>query len=223
MKQLLIIAAVLAAVFASTFLLIKGTGLVTLADIEGALAKASRLDSIYVVGIIVVLLFSDLFIAIPTLTVSILAGYFLGFALGGVSSLVGMLASGVTGYFICWKYGPSLLLRIYKDPKPLQEMQSLFAEHGTIALILCRAAPILPEVCCCLAGANRMPVQRFLVFYIIGTAPYAFIAAYAGSQSSLADPKPAAMAFIGVSSVLWLAWSIFIRRNYGKGTAEVEL
>lgn len=222
MKQLLIVACVLAAIFASTFLILNKTGILTVENIEVALNAASSVNPMYVAAIVVFLLFSDIFIAIPTLTISILAGYFLGFYAGGASAFSGMFLAGVTGYFICWKFGPGLLLKIYKDQGKLNEMRRVFSEHGSVVLMMCRAAPILPEVSCCLAGATKMPVQKFLLFYVIATAPYAFIAAYAGSQSSLADPKPAILTAIAMSLVLWVSWALFLRRNYGKKVSEKQ-
>lgn len=214
MKQLMIVALILATLFASTFLLLKATGLISAEHIKALLVDASEVNAIYVAGCIVVLLFLDLFIAIPTLTVSIMSGYFLGPLIGGVSAAAGMMMAGIGGYAISWRYGPRLLRRLYDDPAKLQEMQRVFTNQGMIMLIICRAAPILPEVCCCLAGANRMPLPRFLSCYAAATIPYAFIAAYAGALSSLANPMPAIMTAIAISSSLWLAWFLVLRNGY---------
>lgn len=213
MRQLITLAMTLAAIFASTFILIKTTGILTVEDIESLLTTASQINPLYVVAVVIALLFADLLIAIPTLTITILSGYFLGFLLGGISAMSGMLLAGLVGYMICWFYGPGLLMKIYKNPEKLREMERVFSLHGSMVLIICRALPILPEVSCCLAGANRMPFWRFLLYYSIGTIPYAFIAAYAGSQSSLNDPTPAIFTAIAISLFLWLAWYIFLRKN----------
>lgn len=211
------VALVLAVAFASTFILIDTTGVLTIEDVRRLLTAAADLDPLYVAVCVFMLLLADIFIAMPTLTVALLAGHFTGFAMGGISATTGMMAAGIVGYAISWRYGPSLLHRIYKDSRKIENMQRIFSEHGTVTLILCRAVPILPEVCCCLAGANRMPFQKFIICYGIGTVPYAFIAAYAGSQSSLADPRPAIFTAIALSLLLWLSWFIFIRKSYGKG------
>lgn len=216
MKQLMVIALLLAVAFASTFVLINVTGMIAIEDIRRLLSGAAEVDPLYVAACISVLLLADIFIAIPTLTVALLAGHFTGFTMGGISAATGMMAAGVVGYIISWRYGSSLLVRIYKDPRKIEEMQRIFSEHGIVALLICRAMPILPEVCCCLAGANRMPFRTFIVCYGVGTVPYAFIAAYAGSQSSLVDPKPAIFAAIGLSLALWLSWLVFIRKIHGK-------
>lgn len=216
MKQLLAIALILGSAFASTFILIKTTGILTIEDINHWLAMAAEINPLYVVIVIFILLFLDLFIAIPTLTICILSGYFLGWMTGGLTSTAGMLMAGVTGYWICRAVGPNLLMRIYKDQKKLVEMQTIFSTHSTSVILMCRALPILPEVVCCMAGANKKSFFSFMNYYSISTVPYAFIAAYAGSQSSLTNPTPAILTAIGLSLTLWLSWFIFLRRNYFK-------
>jgi uncharacterized membrane protein YdjX (TVP38/TMEM64 family) len=151
-------------------------------------------------------------VAVPTLTITILAGYFLGFALGALSVFVGLMLSGLGGYFISRHYGSSLLKKIYKDSNKLDEMSYIFTKHGTVLLVMCRAMPMLPEISYCLSGANRMPFLKFLLFFLIGTVPYLLIATYAGSQSSLENPTPAILAAIAISTTLWLAWFFFIQK-----------
>ena len=212
MKELLKTALVLAAFFASTFILMKLLGLLSVDDVKVWLTKASQINYYYVSFIVVSLLFLDLIIAVPTLTVSLLAGYFLGFPLGALTVFIGFMLSGVTGYLISRRYGLALLERIYKEPQKLHEMQSIFTQYGATVLIMCRAIPILPEVSCCLSGANKMPFLRFLTFYMIGSVPYLLIATYAGSQSSLDNPKPAIFTAITLSLILWGAWFFFFKK-----------
>lgn len=216
MRQLITIALILAAAFASTFIIIKATGVLTVEDVKHWLTVASEINPIYVALAVVILLFADLFIAVPNLTVCILSGYFLGWLSGGLAATAGMMLAGIVGYWLCWAIGPKFLLKIYKDPKKLEEMQAIFSEHGASVILMCRALPILSEVVSCLAGANKMSFFRFMFYYSISTIPYSFIAAYAGSKSSLANPTPAILAAIGISLALWFSWFIFLRRHYPK-------
>lgn len=216
MKQLLTIALVLAAAFASTFIVIKATGILTIEDIINWLTAGLEINPAYVVLTVIFLLFSDLFIAVPTLTICILSGYFLGWLTGGLAATVGMMLAGMTGYWICWAIGPEFLMKIYKDPKKLAEMQNIFSEHSTSVILMCRAIPILPEVVSCMAGANKMLFVRYMLFYSISTVTYAFIAAYAGSKSSPTNPTPAIFTAIGISLALWLSWLVFLRRVYSR-------
>ena len=144
MKELLTTALILAIFFASTFVLIKVFGLFSIDDVKLLwLAQASEVHYLYVAFIVILLLFADLFIAVPTLTITILAGYFLGFAFGALSVFVGFMLSGLVGYTLSRRYGSSLLQKIYKDQGKLDEMQSIFTKHGPTVLIMCRAMPIL--------------------------------------------------------------------------------
>lgn len=213
MKSLVQVALVLAVILVFPLIIIGVTGVLTLDDIKSALAAAAQINPMLVAFVVIVLLLLDLFIPVPTLALGLLAGYFLGALYGGLSVAIGVMLAGLTGYTICWYYGPGLLLKIYKDPQKLREMGDIFSTRGTIVLIICRALPMLPEVSCCLAGANRMGFGKFLLCYAIGSVPYAFITAYAGSQSSLSDPRPAIFAGIAILLVLWLAWLIFLRSN----------
>lgn len=213
MKQLITVALALASLFASAFLILNTTGVLTVEGVEAGLKMASEVNAIYVVISIVALLLADIFIAVPTLTIAILSGYFLGFGLGAFSATLGMALASATGYVICRLYGPGLLKKIYPDSHKREEMQSLFNLHGSTVLLICRAMPILPEVSCCMAGANRMPFIRFFTYYMVSTLLYASIAAFAGSRSSLDSPQPAIYAAIGLVLFFWVSWAVFIRRT----------
>ncbi len=212
MKQLFAIALGLALLFASTFAIIKFTGILSIDDIKAFLTAAHETAPAYVAATVIALLVADLFIAVPTLTVTILAGYFLGFPLGFLAGATGLLTAGTLGYAITYTYGPGLLRRINKDEAKQAEMAAVFARYGGVVLVVCRALPILPEVSCCLAGATRMRFRKFFAAFVLGTVPYALIATYAGSRSSLDDPKPAILAAIGLSMVLAVAWMMLLRR-----------
>lgn len=212
MKHLIYAALGLATVFASTFLIIKLTGVLSVEDIKAFLTQAHETAPIYVALAVIILLVADLFIAVPTLTVTILSGYFLGFPLGFLAGATGLLTAGTLGYAISYAYGPKLLHRINKNAEKQAEMESVFSRYGGLVLVICRAMPILPEVSCCLAGATRMRFSEFLAAFLLGTIPYALIAAWAGSKSSLEDPKPAILTAIGMSLFLAGAWMILLKR-----------
>jgi len=214
MKDLIKAMLVLALVFTTTFIVIKVTGLFTLNDINSWLEEAQNIHPAYLSLLIIALLFSDLFIAIPTMTVTIMAGYFLGWHLGAIASTTGFFLAGTIGYILSRIYGWELLHRIYKKRERLEEMHRIFSAYGPFMLIICRAMPILPEVSCCMAGATRMKFGRFISMYALGTVPYALIVTYAGSISSLEKPTPAIVAAISISSGLWLMWFILAKRIY---------
>jgi len=203
----------LAAIFATSFLIAKSTGLFSIDQIEEWLQNAQRLSPIYVGSIVAAVLFADLFIAVPTLTVTILAGYFLGFPAGTIAALVGTMMAGVIGYGISHQFGDKVMKIVSKDPEKIQQIKTTFHEHGFVMILLSRAAPIVPEISACLAGFTRMPFSRFITAWTLCTVPYVMIAAYAGSVSTLSDPKPAIFAAIGISGTLWIAWYFFRRKT----------
>jgi len=220
MKDLVKIMLTLALLFASTFIVLKLTGVLTFEDIEALLYEVQALNPALLAMVVVVLLFADLFIAIPTMTVSIMAGYFLGWPMGFAATLCGLLLAGMTGYGVSRRYGWRLLNHIYKDRQRLDEIHEAFSDYGPIMLIICRAAPILPEVSCCMAGATRMSFYKFLSMFALGTVPYALITTYAGSISTLEKPTPAIVIAIGLSLTLWLAWFFLGRRLRSGNSVE---
>ncbi len=214
MRDLIKMGLVLGAVFASTFVILRLAGVLGLEDIRGWFVSAHGIAPMYLAMLVIALLFADLLVAMPTLTISILAGYFLGGFWGAVVAATGMMAAGVAGYGLGRRYGTVLLARIHRDERKLAEIEAIFAERGLLVLFVCRAVPILPEVSCCLAGATRMPFGRFMTGFAIGTVPYAVIASHAGAVSSLDDPLPAILVFVALPGVLWLCWYfLFLRKR----------
>ncbi|MCE3254150.1 MAG: hypothetical protein K0Q67_3170, partial [Cellvibrio sp.] len=88
MKQLITSALILLAIFASTFFISRITGVLTVEDIKSALTKAFQVNLIYVAMTVTLLLFIDLFIAIPSLTMRIFSGHFPGAITGGASGAI---------------------------------------------------------------------------------------------------------------------------------------
>ena len=220
MKSLLKVMITLALLFASTFIILKSTGLITIEKIEMWLEMAKTANPLYVGGIVAALLFADLFVAVPTMTVMILGGFFLGSVYGAIAGIIGLFAAGTCGYGISRKYGNIFINFLIKDQEKRDEAIALFHEHGSIVILLSRAAPILPEVSACMAGMTRMPFRKFLALWLISAVPVAVIAAYAGSISTLEDPMPAILTIIGLSAFFWTGWFIFKRIQKRKGSLK---
>jgi len=199
--------------FATTFLLLNATGVVTVAKIEVWLTLARDADPLWVAPIIALLLFVDLIISVPTLATITLSGYFLGPIVGALAGIAGLVMAGLGGYTISRRYGDLLLRIVVKDETKRRDAIVTFQEHGAVVILLSRASPILPEVSACMAGMTGMPLGKFLALWLASSVPYAVIAAYAGSISSLDNPKPAIVAAIGLISFLWLSWLLVRRRG----------
>jgi uncharacterized membrane protein YdjX (TVP38/TMEM64 family) len=208
MKDLIKIALVLAAAFASTFVIINGLGLITEEGVSEFLQQARLINPWWLAALVIGLLWVDLLIAVPTMTTILFAGFLMGPVYGGLASAVGLMVLGVTGYGMGCRIGRPVLTRLFKDEKRLPEIESAFARNDLLLLFVCQAMPILPELSCVLAGIARMRFSRFLFGYAVGVVPFAFIVAYAGSISTLSNPGPALYTAIGISLSLLAAWKL---------------
>ncbi|NTS78257.1 VTT domain-containing protein [Catenovulum sp. SM1970] len=219
MKAILKIGLILSLLFASTFIMIKSSGVMTIEDIEYALNQAQSASPWLVASIIIALLFADLFIAVPTLTICILAGYFLGPTVGAAAAISGITLAGIAGYLLSIRYGDKVLAKLIPNAKERANAKSDFIEYGTVSLLLSRALPILPETSACLAGLCQMKFKRFISCWLISAVPYSILASYAGSISNVSNPKPAIFTAIGLTSFFWLAWWVFTWQKKNKQTA----
>lgn len=217
MKPLLKVMLLLATAFALTFFVGRVLGILTVENVWHWLELAGSVDPLWLAGTVVVLLFLDLFVAVPTLTITILGGFFLGFPAGAAAAFTGMSLAAFCGYGISRIWGDRITSYLLRNPDDRLEMAQAFQRNGPAMIMLSRAAPIVPEVTACMAGATRMPFARYLAFYSLSTLPYVLIASYAGSISSPASPQPAIYAALALYAVLWIGWYLF-RRNARKVT-----
>ena len=133
----------------------------------------------------------------------------LGFQYGAIASLSGLLLAGTSGYVLSNLFGEKILLFLLKKENERHEAKKTFRQHSFIMILLSRAIPILPEVTACLAGMTGMKFSKFILAWSISTVPYVLIISYAGSISSIENPKPAIITAIGISAMLWIGWYLF--------------
>jgi uncharacterized membrane protein YdjX (TVP38/TMEM64 family) len=212
MKDLLKVAGALALLFALTLPLLRGTGLITEDGVQAFLEQAHSIHPGWLMLLVIVLLLFDLLVAIPTMTTILVAGFFLGPWLGGIASATGLMLLGSTGYALGNRFGRPLLSRLFGDEGRLADIEAAFQRNDLLVLFACQALPILPEVSACLAGVSRIGFARFCFGYGVGVIPFAFIVAWAGSASTLADPAPAIYTAIAVSVTLLGIWSLLRRK-----------
>ena len=199
---------ILALLFASTFLVLNKTGVISIERIQYWLNLADVISPLIIGSFVIVLLFADLFVAMPTLTIMLLSGFFLGPVAGAGFSITGLLLAGFTGYGLSHRYGDRVIKYVVKDEADRNDAAQAFKRHGVTTILLSRAVPILPEVSACMAGLTRMPLRKFIPTWTISTVPYAIIASYAGSISSASAPQPAIYTAIGLTSFFWIVWFI---------------
>ena len=221
MKLLIKSVLILVAIFTTTLLIIKFSGVLTIEDIKEIFANLKSQPSYILGALIVLFLFIDLFIAVPTMTIIILAGYFIGFELAVLYTFIGLLSASLTGYFLSLKYGNKILDKLSSNEEQKLEMTDLFNKHGVLVIVLSRAVPMLPEISSCLAGTCKMSLKRFLFAWSLGTIPYLSVIAYAGSISNLENPMPAIYAAIGITLLFWIIWMVFMKYNKLKTQKEL--
>ena len=217
MRALFKVVLTLGAFFTSTFLIAKFAGLFDLGAFQ-VFVEDLRANGAptWVGAAFSALLFADLFIAVPTLEISILSGHVLGFAPGFGFGLLGVSAAGLAGYGLSrWK-GEVVVRWILRDPAEREDLRATFGAYGVVMIFLSRALPVLPEVSACLAGVTRMPLRRFLLAWWTVNVPYMALATYSGSVSSLQNPFPAIVTAVGLSVTFWGAWMLFRRRARGR-------
>lgn len=213
MKALIKVFVVLFLFFTFTFLVIKYFELLSIEDIKFYLNQAKELSPLYLGLLVSFFLFLDLFIAVPTLSIIILSGYFLGFGYGFAFSLLGVSLAGMSGYGLSYKFGNKFLNFLIKDKEQKKEMTKTFNKHGTAMILLSRAMPILPEASACLSGFTKMKFKKFALAWYISSVPYILIATYSGSISSIDNPTPAILTGIGLSLFFWTMWFIYHKKH----------
>lgn len=218
MKLLLKSIIILFLFFTAMLLLLKFSGILSIEDIKELFSSLKEQPSYILGSLVVLLLLIDLFIAIPTMTVILLAGYFLGFELALVFTAIGLLGASMAGYFLSTFYGEKVLNKLSNDTEQKDQMKELFNTHGMIVIMLSRAVPLLPEISACLAGTCNMRMRKYFIAWTIGTIPYISVMTYAGSISSLENPMPALYAALGITLLFSFSWFIFKKINKRKST-----
>jgi membrane protein DedA with SNARE-associated domain/membrane-associated phospholipid phosphatase len=129
-------------------------------------------------------------IPLPGETILLLAGAWAGAGnldLRGVilAAALGAIAGDNLGYAIGRKGGRALLERyghLFRlGPGYLQRAEEFYARHGTKTVFLARFVAILRTFSSLLAGANRMPYPRFVVWNAAGGALWAVVIGVLGS------------------------------------------
>jgi len=212
-KSLIKLYLIIISVFALIFALVNLTGLLSVADIKEYLNQIQNADKSFVFLIVFLLLASDVFLSVPTILIVTYSGHILGFQLGLLSSTLGMLMSGSIAYILCRLTGNKMLQVLIKDKKQIDEVNSIFHRLGFSMLIIARALPMLPEATCCLSGMMRFNFVKFLLYYLLGTLPYAVVLTYLGSISNADNPYPALTGIAVVYFILYLLWFFKLRQK----------
>jgi uncharacterized membrane protein YdjX (TVP38/TMEM64 family) len=199
--------------FLLIFLVMNFTGLLSVSDIKYYVQAVSSRSTYIIAWVIFLLLASDVFFSVPTVFLVTSAGYLLGFRWGFVASVGGMFASGLIARLLCLLFGKRILKWVLGDDEKISEVHMLFRRFGSGVLLVSRALPMLPEATSCMSGINRMKWGTFVLYYLLGTVPYAAVLVYLGSVSSRENPYPAVGGIVGMYAVLWAVWYFLMYRR----------
>jgi len=211
MKSLIKLYLIIIGVFALIFAFVNLTGLLSVSDIKEYLHQIQDTDKLKIFIVVAILLASDVFLSVPTILIVTYSGNILGFELGLLASTLGMLISGSIAYILCRMTGDKTLKFLIKDPKEIDEVNNIFHKMGFGMLIIARALPMLPEATCCLSGMMKFNFIKFILYYLIGTLPYAIVLTYLGSISDLDNPYPALIGIGVVYIILYTLWFFKLR------------
>lgn len=199
-RVLLLIAAVAAFIIGSKVLIENVAGFDLDAMASEWIAHAGRGSA----ATVVVLLFVDLFLPIPSSLVMILSGAAFGVWWGSLLSLVGSIGGEWLGFELVRRYGHRASRRIVGD-EDIERMQRLFARHGVAAVAVTRALPVLMETMSVVAALSGMRRAAFLRASLLGTTPIVVVYAYAGAASrEIGTLVPAAVILLAVTALGWI-------------------
>ncbi|HEX6506104.1 MAG TPA: DedA family protein [Chloroflexota bacterium] len=158
-----------------------------------------------------------------TLTVAaIYAGttHHLNIALVIACAALGAMIGDNAGYFLGRRTGYRLLHRygryIRLDERKLRLGEEIFARHGNKVVFFGRFVAFLRMWAAFLAGANRMPWRRFLVFNAAGGAAWACLMGLAGfvfGNTVLQASGPIGIAILALTTLAGLIVPLVLSRR----------
>ncbi len=153
-------------------------------------------------------------LALPIVIAAAAAGAILGDNLGFWVGREG-------GYRLLRRYGKYIRL----DERKLKLGQYLFKKHGAKVVFFGRFVAVLRAWAAFLAGTNRMPWGRFLIFNAAGGILWAIlygIGSYLLGNNVHRLTGPVGIAFVVVAALLIIAGFVYLRRNEKRLEDEAE-
>jgi membrane protein DedA with SNARE-associated domain len=143
----------------------------------------------------------------------------------GVASIIGRMI----GYVIGREFGYWLLLRyggyLWITESRIKLGQYLFLRQGGKIILLAQFVPGLRSIGGILAGANRMPWQRFMVANVIGAflwATFYGIAVYSLGRNVQQLSGWVVLVFAIIVLIVIVVAAVFVKRNEAQLIAEAE-
>ena len=133
-------------------------------------------------GVFLLVAVENIFPPIPSEVILLFGGALTATALGGKLGMVGMIVAATLGALVgavsLYYIGkilkklvsgkPGRVLRL--KPADIERADSWFDNKGNITVLFCRCVPILRSLISIPAGMSEMPMGRFLVYTVLGSA-----------------------------------------------------
>jgi len=222
MKGLVQLALILVGFFLATFALAAATGWFDEVAVTAAIRRLNEspqgfwLISAAVIG----LLAADLLLPVPGGPVMILAGHLLGPVAGSVVAGIGGILAGAIGYLLC-RWGGQAIFQRFVNPDEADRVRRWLTRYGTLAILIGRALPIVPEVLACLAGLSRMRPLPFFTAFSVATIAFAVPQAVAGAYTTRANPWPGVLVGILIPTLGWVAWRLANRARHRRDVTPI--
>ncbi len=148
----------------------------------------SASDQRFLVSIFLCLvLASDILIPVPANEANTIAGFFLGFTGGLITSFIGRTIGCIIGFWLGKKLGYPVALRLVGSGE-LKRLETMSHRFGDWIIIIFRPVPVLAEASVLFAGISGMPVYRFLLLTTISnlgiSAVFSAVGAFSATVNS---------------------------------------
>jgi membrane protein DedA with SNARE-associated domain len=153
--------------------------------------------------------------------ISIWAVFVAGVAGAVCGNLLAFWLGRKYGYGLLWRYGSYLHL----TPARLRLGQYLFLRHGGKFVILARFVPLLRSIAGALAGANCMPLGRFLVANLVGALAWVALdcsCAYSIGRALARVAPWVGIALVCIVLLLAAGAAMFLKRHEKRLELEAE-
>lgn len=189
-------------------------------------------------GVALIMFTENVFPPIPSELVMPFAGFvagqgqlsFVGVWLAGV---IGSVAGAVVLYYVGMFFGDAVLRRILRrwgkvltvSEADYDRALRFFDKYGAWVVFFGRLIPLIRSIISIPAGADHMPLPKFLILTTLGSAIWGFALTYAGLLlgenwhdvtdfiEQYQDVVVVAVVLIVVLVVVWFVWSRLRRRN----------
>lgn len=162
------------------------------------------------------LLVGDIFLPVPSSFVGTMLGALLGAAAGTIAAAVGLTLGCVLGYVFGHAAGPATAARLVGD-EDYRLVSGWLERHGLVALVACRAVPVLAEASIVAAGMARMPPWRTLLVVMLANLGLSAVYASIGGMATNGWGLVAAFAASMLVPAVALLFAKLFRRSAGLG------